>query len=75
MEDAAHEIRDGHMTRDEGIALARKFEGEVPKKYFGDFLKYLDISEQHYQEVLDSWRLSHLWRKEDGEWKLRHPVC
>ena len=37
MEDAAHEIRDGHITRDEGIALMNKFEGEFPKNIFRSF--------------------------------------
>ena len=43
VEDAAHEIRDGHITRQEGIQLMNKYEGEFPSKYFNDFLKYLDI--------------------------------
>ena len=46
MEDAAHEIRDGHITREEGIALMKRYEGEFPKKYFTEFLEYLDISER-----------------------------
>ena len=29
--DAAHEIRDGHISREEGVALVRKFDGEFPK--------------------------------------------
>ena len=30
--DTAHEIRDGKITRDEGIALVKKYDGEFPKK-------------------------------------------
>lgn len=71
IEDAAHEIRDGHLTREEGLALIKKYEGEFPKKYFHDFLNYLDISEEHFWEVIDSWRLPHIWKQEDGEWKLK----
>jgi N-acetyl sugar amidotransferase len=71
MEDVAHEIRDGHLTRDEGIALMKKYEGEFPKKYFNEFLEYLSISEEHFWEVIDSWRLPHIWEKVDEEWKLK----
>ena len=39
-EDTAHEIRDGHITREEGIKLMKKFEGEFPKKYFKEFLEF-----------------------------------
>tara|TARA_Y100000310_G_scaffold152150_1_gene151687 strand:+ start:1774 stop:2970 length:1197 start_codon:yes stop_codon:yes gene_type:complete len=74
MEDAAHEIRDGHITRKEGVALMRRYEGEFPKKYYKDFLEYLDITEEHFWEVVDSWRAPHLWHKVNGEWKLKHPI-
>ena len=74
MEDAAHEIRDGHITRDEGIALMERFEGEFPKKYFQEFLTYLGITEDHFWSVVDDWRPEHLWRKDGNDWVLRHPV-
>jgi N-acetyl sugar amidotransferase len=71
--DAAHEIRDGHLTRDEGIQLVNKFDGEFPKKYFQTFLDYCDIDKDYFDEVIDSWRSPHLWRKNDkNEWELIH---
>lgn len=72
--DSAHEIRDGHITREEAQALVRKFDGEFPEKYFKVFLEYCDISEDYFWEVIDSWRSPHLWAKVNGEWKLRHTV-
>jgi len=74
VEDASHEIRDGHIIREEGIALMRRYEGEFPEKYFKDFLEYLGITEDHFWEVVDSWRLPHLWEKLNGEWKLKHTI-
>jgi N-acetyl sugar amidotransferase len=74
MEDAAHEIRDGHITREEGVALMNRYEGEFPKKYYREFLEYLDITEKHFWEVVDSWRAPHLWDKVGSEWKLKHPI-
>lgn len=72
--DAAHEIRDGKITREEGCALVKKFDGEFPKKYFQDFLEYAEISETEFHEVIDSWRSDHIWNRVDGEWKLRKAV-
>lgn len=73
--DAAHEIRDGHLTREEGVALVSRYDGEFPSKYFQEFLKYLDITEQEFWEVIDLYKsLSSAWVKKDGEWKLRHTV-
>ena len=31
IDDAAHEIRDGHITRDEAIKLVQKYDGEFQK--------------------------------------------
>jgi hypothetical protein len=74
--DAAHEIRDGHLTREEGVALVKRYDGEFPKKHFQDFLGYLGISENEFNEITDLYRdLSpHLWKRINGEWKLRHTV-
>lgn len=72
--DTAHEIRDGHLTREEGVGLVQRFDGEFPSKYFKDFLEYCDISEDYFWEVIDSWRSPHIWTKKNGEWKLKHTV-
>lgn len=74
--DAAHEIRDGHITREEGVRLVRKFDGEFPKKYFKTFLKYIGITEEHFWKVVESFREGspHLWEKRNGEWILKHQV-
>jgi N-acetyl sugar amidotransferase len=70
--DTAHEIRDGHLTREEGVTLVRKFDGEFPAKYFKTFLEYCDITEDYFWEVINSWRSPHLWEKEgNGNWKLK----
>ena len=72
---SAHEIRDGHLTREEGQLLVDKFDGEFPAKYFKVFLEYCDITEDFFWEVIDSWRSDHLWTKIDNEWKLKHNVA
>jgi hypothetical protein len=74
--DTAHEIRDGHILREEGIALVNKFDSEFPEKYFKTFLEYCDITEEYFNEQVDSWRSPHLWGKdENGNWKLLHNVA
>jgi len=71
-DDTSHEIREGHLSREEALALTRKFDGEFPQKYFEEFLEYLDITESHFWEIVDSWRLDHIWEKTDkNNWKLK----
>jgi N-acetyl sugar amidotransferase len=72
--DSAHEIRDSHITREEGVGLVRKFDGEFPQRHFKEFLEYCDITEEFFWEVIDSWRSPHLWHKVNSEWKLKHQV-
>jgi hypothetical protein len=75
MNDAAHEIRDGHITREEAVALVRKYDGEFPKKYFREFLDYVGIDEGQFHVAIDRNRSPHLWdQKPGGDWVLRHQV-
>ena len=72
--DTAHEIRDGKITREEGISLVKKFDGEKPKKYHQTFLDYAGITDSELDAVIDSWRSDHLWEKTEEGWKLKHAV-
>ena len=59
--DAAHEIRDGHINREEAVALVHKYDGEFPIKHWKDFLKYLDITEKEFWYVADKYRNRRVW--------------
>jgi N-acetyl sugar amidotransferase len=72
--DAAHEVRDGHITREEAVALIERYDGEFPKNHFQLFLDYCSISEEYFFDLIDSWRPDHIWRKIDNKWKLRHTI-
>lgn len=73
--DASHEIRDRHITREEGMALVKKYDGEFPKLYFKEFMDYLQITEEKFWELTNKYRLPHIWNKvKDKEWQLKHTV-
>lgn len=72
--DAAQEVRNDKITREEGALLVKKYDEEFPKKYFQDFLEYIDMEESVFFETLDEFRSPHLWEKINEEWKLRHTV-
>lgn len=74
MNDAAHEIRDEHITREEAVALVHKYDGEFPKKYYREFLDYANLSEQEFWDAIDRNRSPHLWERQGDEWKLKHQV-
>ena len=70
--DASQEIRAGHITRDEGLALVKRYDGEFPKTHHEEVLDYLGIKEERFWEVIDNARSPHLWQKQNGEWKFLH---
>ena len=72
--DSAHEVRDEKITRDEGIALVKKYDSEFPEKYYELFLEYCDIDEKEFIEIIDSWRSDHIWVKKNNQWILRKPI-
>ncbi len=72
--DASQEIRNRHLTREEGVALVHRFDGEFPEKYFHEVMDYLEIRPERFPELCDQFRSPHLWMREEGEWRLRHRV-
>ena len=72
--DSAHEIRDNKITREEGVKLVKKYDGELSKRYFQITLDYMGITESEFWSVVDSWRSPHIWEKNSKGWKLLHTV-
>jgi N-acetyl sugar amidotransferase len=72
--DSAHEVRDGKITREEAVALVRRYDGEFPKRHYKEFLEYAGIDDDKFWEVVDSWRSDHIWEKAGNEWRLKHRV-
>ncbi|MHC1783140.1 MAG: N-acetyl sugar amidotransferase [Anaerolineaceae bacterium] len=72
--DAAHEIRDGHLTREEAVDLVKQFDGEFPNKNFQSFLEYTGMTDLEFWENVENWRSPHLWQQVDGHWELRNQI-
>ncbi len=49
--DAAQEIRSGDITREEGMALVRRFDGEFPTRFENELWKYLSITEHEFPKA------------------------
>jgi N-acetyl sugar amidotransferase len=75
--DASQEIRNKHLTREEGVSLVKRFDGEFPDRYFDEIMAYLDMDGDYFRnELTDRFRSPHLWTKDNaGSWKLRHTVA
>ena len=70
--DASMEIRNKHLTREEGMALAKKFDGEFPSIYFQEIMDFINMQKEEFFRITDKFRSPHLWKKLGKKWKLRH---
>ena len=73
--DASRLIQNSHMTRSEGIALAKKYDDEFCYDYFDEVLDYLDLTKDEFEEIVDSHRDPRLWSKINGSWTLNTPLA
>jgi N-acetyl sugar amidotransferase len=89
--DAAQEIRNEEITRDEGVALVEKYDAEFPERFAEEIFRYLSLPEKefpvaskmfeqpimdrdYFMSLADKFRSPHLWRRDHGQWRLRHTV-
>lgn len=49
--DAAQEIRSRDITRDEGVALVKRFDGEFPERFAEEIFRYLSINPKEFPEA------------------------
>ena len=66
--DVSQEIRSGHITRDEGIRLCKKFEGEYPKRYINDCFSFMKLTELEANNIIDKFE-HHIFGKKQKDGK------
>ena len=72
--DAAHEVREGLIDRDEAISLVRRFELEFPSRNFDFFLDYVGLNREQFDVLAGKFRAEHLWEFERDGWALKFPI-
>lgn len=70
--DASQEIRNKHLLREEAVRLVRQYDGEFPSRYLDEVLECLGLDRDRFIALCDGFRSEHLWKKEGGQWTLRH---
>ena len=66
--DLSRHIQKDEISREEGIKLAKKYDGEFPEDSITYINKYLGIDHQELIKIIDSHRPSSIWKKEDNKW-------
>lgn len=54
--DAAQEIRSGEITREEGVSLVKRFDGEFPERFADELWEYLSITKKEFPKAYKSFK-------------------
>lgn len=65
---ACKDIRAGIMSRNEGIAMVRKYDAVKPRRDLERWLGYVGMREDEFDAVCDGFRDMRVWRVENGAW-------
>lgn len=62
------DIRAGIMTREKGIEMVRKYDHVKPYRDLERWLKYVEMTEEEFDRICDTFRDRRVWRIENGQW-------
>jgi N-acetyl sugar amidotransferase len=65
---ASKDIRAGIMTREQGIEIVRKYDHIKPLRDLDRWLNYVDMTEEEFDRICDTFRDKRVWRIENGQW-------
>ena len=65
---SCHDIREGSLTRNEGIEIVRKYDHVKPRKDLARWLEYVGMSESEFDQTADTFRDPRVWSIEDNQW-------
>lgn len=65
---ACKDIRSGVMTRDRGIEMVKKYDHIKPRRDLERWLAYVNMTEEKFDQICDTFRDRRVWRVENGCW-------
>jgi hypothetical protein len=69
---ASEAVRLGMITRGEAVDLVNKYDGKCAHKYIKKFCDYLEIPEDSFWKVVETFRNKDIWEKDGcGQWRLK----
>ena len=70
-----YDLWNEEMTRDEAVEIVNNLRDQFPIEYFQDFLRFHNVSEDEFWEVVEKFRNKDIWKKDEtGKWELKYPI-
>ncbi|MGO5065107.1 N-acetyl sugar amidotransferase [Clostridium sp. LCP25S3_F8] len=75
-DEVCYDIREGRLTREEGIWLVREYDGKCGEKYIDEFCDYIDITKREFWRIADKLVNKKLFYKDgkSGKWVPKFDV-
>ncbi len=64
---ASKDIRDGYMTREEGIEKVKKYDHVISDDLY-EWLEYVERDEKYFWKIADTFRDPRVWKIKNKEW-------
>lgn len=65
---ASKDIRDGYLSRPQGVELVRQYDHVKPRRDLDRWLEYVGMSETEFDTVADGFRDARVWSRQGGQW-------
>lgn len=74
LQDVCIDIRGGRLSREEGLALVKKYDGEYPEQYISLYLDYYKITKAEFEQILEKHANKELFEKINGRLKPKFKI-
>lgn len=71
---ACYWIRNGYITREEGIELVKKHDHILDQRALEDFLQFTGYTVREFWGIVEKFWNRKIFEKKNGTWKLKHPI-
>ena len=68
--DTSRFIQNDRMTREEAIEIVKKYDGEYPERNLSEVIKFLNMTNSEFTEIIDKHRNNEIWENKGNFGKL-----
>ena len=72
--DTSRFIQNDRMTREEAIEIVKKYDGEYPERNLSEVIKFLNMTNSEFTEIIDKHRNNEIWENKGNFWELKNKL-